>query len=265
MHHAASDYCREQWLNLPIFIREASRNANIELTSPGVTLVQDTVVWEKDDRCMIEGLDLLKTDFYKKKLTQCIHCGLCLQACPTYTVFGTEMDAPHGRIALIQAASQDKIGLQDFKDGFTQHMQLCLACRSCETACPSGVQYGVLVEEARIVVEYNRDLSTAEQFLRFAGMQLLMTHSRLLKFVARLMWVYQSSGLQRLVRTFNFLPKTLKAMETILPPIQFKFTRLNRALLAEPEKTRPGVVFHGLHSGGPAIGGKPCYHTRLTT
>ena len=90
---------------------------------------------------------------YKRLLQQCIHCGLCLPACPTYAVFGTEMDAPRGRIALMRAASEGRIGL----DGaFEEHISLCLSCRACETACPSGVQYGALVETARISMEKAR-------------------------------------------------------------------------------------------------------------
>ena len=88
----------------------------------------------------IKEIALLQTPDYQCKLAQCIHCGLCLQACPTYAVFGSEMDAPRGRIALMRAASQGRIGLADFKDVFTRHINLCLVCRSCETACPSGVR-----------------------------------------------------------------------------------------------------------------------------
>src|SRR6266852_5571078 len=67
---------------------------------------------------------------YKRLLQQCIHCGLCLPACPTYAVFGTEMDAPRGRIALMRAASDGRIGLEG---AFEEHISLCLSCRACET------------------------------------------------------------------------------------------------------------------------------------
>jgi glycolate oxidase iron-sulfur subunit len=173
---------------------------------------------------MPPDLHLLQTPDYRQKLNQCIHCGLCLQACPTYAVFGTEMDAPRGRIALMNAASQGLIEAEDFAAVFTPHIALCLACRACETACPSGVQYGALVEMARVVVEQNRRPGAAERFLRWAGAQQLMTKPRLLRAVARLMWLYEKTGLQSLVRRLNFLPKTLKAMEGILPPIALQFT-----------------------------------------
>jgi glycolate oxidase iron-sulfur subunit len=86
-------------------------------------------------------------------MSQCIHCGLCLSACPTYNVFHTEMDSPRGRIALISAAADGRIDL----DGpFQEHIELCLGCRACETACPSGVQYGMLYEAARTAIEESR-------------------------------------------------------------------------------------------------------------
>ena len=83
-------------------------------------------------------------------LSQCIHCGLCLPACPTYAVFHTEMEGPRGRIALMQAAADSRIQLNG---AFQEHIELCLGCRACETACPSGVQYGRLVEVAREALE----------------------------------------------------------------------------------------------------------------
>lgn len=194
---------------------------------------------------MIQDLELLRTPEYKKKLNQCIHCGLCLQACPTYSVFGTEMDAPRGRIALMRAASEGKIELEEFTGVFNHHIQLCLACRSCETACPSGVQYGSLVEQARIVVEHNRKPGVAERFLRWVGTKKLMTNLGLLKFVARLMWLYEVIGLQRLVRALNFLPKTLKAMESILPPIRPQFNPLDQTLPAMGVKRGTVLFFTG--------------------
>lgn len=169
---------------------------------------------------MIRDLDLLQTADYQKKLAQCIHCGLCLQACPTYNVFGTEMDSPRGRIALMSAASRGELEPVEFHTAFTEHINLCLACRACETACPSGVQYGALVEGARIVVEQNRSPGLAERFLRWIGVRQLMPHPNRLKMMARFVWLYQVTGLQKLVRRMTWLPKTLQAMEAILPPIR---------------------------------------------
>src|SRR5512138_3063894 len=99
---------------------------------------------------MINGIELMTSLDYKAKLNQCLHCGLCLQACPTYAVFGTEMDAPRGRIMLMRAAAEGRIGKEQFAASVSPHIMLCLACRACETACPSGVKYGALVETTRM-------------------------------------------------------------------------------------------------------------------
>jgi glycolate oxidase iron-sulfur subunit len=83
---------------------------------------------------------------------ECIHCGLCLQACPTYIELGREADSPRGRIYLMRAQQR---GVMPVSESFVQHISACLDCRGCESACPSGVPYGELVEKAREVIEHN--------------------------------------------------------------------------------------------------------------
>src|SRR5437867_12626727 len=84
-----------------------------------------------------------------KDLDRCVHCGLCLNACPTYRELGVEMDSPRGRIyQMNQVAAGAPIG-----PSYIEHMELCLACGACETACPSGVEYGKLIEAARADIE----------------------------------------------------------------------------------------------------------------
>ena len=153
----------------------------------------------------------LGTPAFKTLVNQCIHCGLCLQACPTYAVFGTEMDAPRGRIVLMRAASEGRIRLDDL-DSLTRHMSLCLACLACQTACPSGVKYSSLIETTRVTIERHRKPGIVERFVRWLSFRQMMPHVGRLKFMARLMWVYEKIGLQWLVRRLNLLPKPLRAM-----------------------------------------------------
>ncbi len=149
-------------------------------------------------------------------LSQCIHCGLCLPACPTYSVFQTEMDSPRGRIALINAASTGRIAVDDI---FREHLELCLGCRACETACPSGVQYGLLYEAARVAIEETRTPGPVETAVRRLTLRELLPHVGRLRVLAWFLWLYEAIGLQALIRRFKLLPKGLAGMEALLPPL----------------------------------------------
>src|SRR5262245_3669726 len=82
-------------------------------------------------------------------LDRCVHCGLCLNSCPTYRELGIEMDSPRGRIYQMNMVASGA----EITPSYVSHIDLCLACRGCETACPSGVQYGKIVEAARAQIE----------------------------------------------------------------------------------------------------------------
>ncbi len=147
----------------------------------------------------------------------CVHCGFCLPTCPTYLVLGNEMDSPRGRIWLIRSASEGKTGITD---NFVKHMNLCLLCRACETACPSGVKFGFLMETARGQIDRLYQYSPADRRFRdlilhsFTDLGRLSAMTSLLRF-------YQRSGLQKLVRASGILGLfgRLGKMEALLPAI----------------------------------------------
>lgn len=158
----------------------------------------------------------LQSPEFSKLLDQCVHCGLCLSACPTYSIFHTEMDSPRGRIQLMRAAADDRIELQG---AFQEHIELCLGCRACETACPSGVQYGLLLESTRAVIAETHTQSRRERFVRWLALRQLLPHRNRLRGMAQLLRLYQALGLSTLVRKFKLLPNGTREMEALLPPL----------------------------------------------
>ena len=158
----------------------------------------------------------LQSPEFSTLLDQCVHCGLCLPACPTYSIVHTEMDSPRGRIQLMRAAADGRI---DTSGAFQEHIELCLGCRACETACPSGVQYGLLFETARAAIAENQPQSRTEQVMRWLALRQLLPHRNRLRVMAALLRLYQALGLSALVRKLNFLPAGLQNMEAILPPL----------------------------------------------
>lgn len=182
---------------------------------------------------------------FKALVNQCIHCGLCLQACPTYEVFGTEMDAPRGRISLMRAASEGRIGADELGGTFSRHINLCLSCLSCQTACPSGVKYAKLIETTKVALEHHRSQRAPERALRWVALKQTMPHAGRLKVAARALKVYEATGVQKLVRRMDFLPRPLKAAEAILPPISTQYRDYSKPAPAMGEKRGEVAFFVG--------------------
>jgi len=150
------------------------------------------------------------------ELYQCVHCGLCLNQCPTYRALQLEPESPRGRIHLVKAAAEGRIELNE---RFAEHLYLCLLCRACESACPSGVQYGRIAEAAREQLgPPGSDLARA--VLNFVFTQLL-PYRRRLRFAFALLRLYQRTGLRRVARFF--LPKKLREMDALMPLIPSQF------------------------------------------
>ena len=152
-------------------------------------------------------------------VNRCVHCGLCLAYCPTFSILGTEMDSPRGRIFLIKSMAEGRITLTD---SAAAHLDLCLGCRACETVCPAGVPYGPLIEAARADIERQRPGGLLRRFFRWVNFDVLLPHPRLLELAAAGLRFYQVSGLQRLLRAsglIRLLPPPLSAWEPLLPAI----------------------------------------------
>ena len=133
----------------------------------------------------------------------CIHCGLCLSACPTYLQLGMEADSPRGRIYLIQAMKEGHVSAASLN--FQQHMLLCLECRACETACPSGVRFSSMMDEARIEMRSRRQLSIFGRLAHWIVYRKVFPSRKIMHLGFRALRLYQRSGLQRLVRASGIL------------------------------------------------------------
>jgi len=134
-------------------------------------------------------------------LDKCVHCGLCLNACPTYRELHIEMDSPRGRIyQMVQVAEGAPI-----TEAYQSHIDLCLACRGCESACPSGVKYGRLIEAARADIEQRGARPLGSRLIRNVVYNWLLPHSGLIKLAGLFLWFYQASGLERMVRASGIL------------------------------------------------------------
>jgi glycolate oxidase iron-sulfur subunit len=185
----------------------------------------------------------------ENKLLACVHCGLCLEACPTYVQTGNENDSPRGRIYLMRAVEEGRLASTSFS--FERHINRCLGCRACETACPAGVEYGQLLEGARAKLSEHRSKKLSY---------------RILDFVLRYIWPYPTRlrtlfTLSRIARDTGLVKLLIKTKLASLISKQFTFalslldasspTRFNnnrKSTINKPIKTEPqsqAMLFKG--------------------
>ena len=175
----------------------------------------------------------------------CVHCGLCTSACPTYVELGNENDSPRGRIYLMRAVTDGRI---DLDAEVRRHLDLCLDCRACESACPSGVQYGKLIEPFRIhlakTAGTSDNLGFFQRLMLFhftpyaRRMRWALAPARFLQWT-RLDWLLQKIGF------FRILPRSMRQVHAMLPRLKPHYGRLPQVLPAEGKRRACVALFTG--------------------
>jgi glycolate oxidase iron-sulfur subunit len=176
-------------------------------------------------------------------LDRCVHCGLCLNACPTYRELGLEMDSPRGRVyQMVQVSNGAPI-----TDSYREHIDLCLACRGCESACPSGVPYGRMVEAARAELEAHTKRNWLARNVRGVVFERLLVSRGALATAGTLLYLFEASGLKALLRAMGSmrllgrLGDLVQLAPSAEPP--FFLSQIGRTFLAEgPRRHRVALL-----------------------
>ncbi|WP_433941494.1 (Fe-S)-binding protein [Paenibacillus lautus] len=161
----------------------------------------------------------LKLALDEDQLTNCMRCGFCQTACPTFIETGLEAASPRGRIALMKAVVD---GLMEPDESFRSQMDLCLGCRACEPACPSDVKYGQLIEQTRAAIAAEKPYSLPVRVVRKTFLQGIFPHRGRLKLIGKTLSFYQKSGLQKFARSsgaMKLFPDHLQQLEMALPDV----------------------------------------------
>ena len=180
-----------------------------------------------------------ESDLYK-----CVHCGFCLQACPTYVETGLEAESPRGRIALMKAVNEGRIGITD---SVISHWDLCIQCRACEVACPSGVPYGNLIEATMQQVASRRKPGVISRTVASLALKQTLPNQGRLALLVGGMRLYQRSGLQKAVRKsgiLNAMPGNLGELEGSMPRLPAEVFRARGQVYAAQgeRKTRLALL-----------------------
>lgn len=175
----------------------------------------------------------------------CVQCGYCLPACPTYVSMGTEAQSPRGRITLVKMAAEGKITYSELEGP----IELCLGCRACEVVCPTNVQYGRILDSAKEVLQAEREKTAPKRSTLFQDFVFdqALTSSKLLAMGSAGLAFYQKSGLQKLAhatRVLRILPENLRTFERNLPKVEGPLQRRKRKMVhAAPKQQGLRVGF----------------------
>ena len=179
-------------------------------------------------------------------IARCVHCGLCLPTCPTFAVLGVEMDSPRGRIRLMKNVWEGRLGAD--AAAFDDHMNTCLDCRACETACPSGVEFGKLVEGARSQIVAARNASLGERVIRFVALDALLPHRRALAAFARFSYLSKRLGAGaalRAIGTVSHAARRLAGLLELVPDQAPTSEGLPRTVAAHGTRRARAALFGG--------------------
>lgn len=176
---------------------------------------------------MIDENELRKKLAYDETFN-CVQCGYCLPACPTYISFGKESHSPRGRINLVKLAAEGKISIHDMSNP----IDLCLGCRACETVCPTNVEYGkILTSAVNVLAEYReKDRSRKEKALRKIVFHHALPNKKVLKLMGQGLYVVQKLKMNivlRKTKAFSILPPAIERMESITPNVKLPLKRKN--------------------------------------
>jgi len=181
-------------------------------------------------------------------LKACVHCGMCLSSCPTYRITGQELSSPRGRLWLMSAVSEGRMSIDD--EVFQEQMYQCLNCRACEAVCPSGVQYGVLLEASRYQIEQRLQRPVKQRIARKVMLDWTFSDMRKMGAVARMTSLYQATGLQKVARKSGLLRLLgLSDMEKMTPTPYGKALRPGGERWSAEGANQGALLFNGCIMG----------------
>lgn len=185
--------------------------------------------------------------FSSNSLSHCIHCGLCLSSCPTYSITFNEQSSPRGRIRLMKAVGEGKLTINK---NFIEEMYFCLDCKACETICPAGFSYGSNIEHARFVINSKNFRWGRVHFLQNSSINWFFKRHSRLKLLSSCIWLFQKTGMIKIIKCLSYarlMPKWVKHLMELMPnfSIHFSSDTLNEYIYPSSFKTHKVVFLTG--------------------